>query len=238
MPSFTLDARALQSNLRRLSDRDATMAAVWALNDTADDVLKHVQERMDQVFDRPTRFTKNAFMMWRAKPSLLEAKVMERPSVGRRHYLKVEEFGGKRGQTGLEALLSSRLGHDGKISAAVPAAGARLNAYGNWSPSERNQALAAVSRQEQAAATATQGTRKRRRAGYFVPAASSPLSSGIWKRNPDGSIRKVLHFTTAVPVYRERLGFFDGAEDVSARQLPVHLQRTIAKMVERAASRS
>ncbi|SIS98357.1 hypothetical protein [Paracoccus saliphilus] len=236
MLQLSLDDRALQANLRRLSDRDARTAAVWALNDTADDVLKHVQGRMDQVFDRPTQFTKNAFMVWRAKPSLLEAKVMERPSVGRRHYLKVEEFGGKRGQTGLEALLSSRLGHDGKISAAVPAAGAKLNAYGNWSPSERNQALAAVSRQAPAAA-ATGGTRRRRRAGYFLPAASSRLSSGIWKRNPDGSIKKVLHFTTAVPEYRQRLGFFDGTEAVSARRLPVHLQRTIAKMVERAASR-
>ncbi|WP_245999204.1 hypothetical protein [Paracoccus methylarcula] len=236
MPTLSLDDRALQANLRRLADRDAKMAAVWALNDTADDVLAHVQGRMDQVFDRPTRFTRNAFMVWRAKPSQLEAKVLERPSVGRRHYLKVEEFGGPRGQTGLEALLSSRLGHDGRISAAVPAAGAKLNAYGNWSPGERNQALAATSRQEQAVA-ATGGTRKRRRAGYFVPAASSRLSPGIWKRNPDGSIRKLLHFTTAVPEYRERLGFFDGAEEVSARRLPVHLQRTIAKMIERSASR-
>lgn len=30
---------------------------------------------MDQVFDRPTRFTKNAFMVWRAKPATLVAPV-------------------------------------------------------------------------------------------------------------------------------------------------------------------
>lgn len=239
MFTLSLDDRELQANLHRLTDRAAKTAAAWALNDTADDVLKHVQGRMDQVFDRPTRFTKHAFMVWRARPSDLEAKVMERPSVGRRHYLKVEEFGGARGQTGLEALLTSRLAFDGHIAAAVPATGAKLNAYGNWSPGERNRALSAVQAQRETSTNTTRDARKRhrKRAGFFVPRAGSTLSPGIWRRDTDGTISKILHFTTAVPVYDERLGFFDGAGEVSANRLPVHLQRTIAKMVERVARR-
>lgn len=239
MFKLSLDDRELQLNLRRLAEHDARMAAVWALNDTADDVLEHVQGRMDQSFDRPTRFTKNAFMVWRAKPSMLEAKVMERPSVGKRHYLKVEEFGGPRDQTGLEALLTSRLAFDGYVAAVVPATGAKLNAHGNWSPGERNRALSAVQAQRDTSTNTTKDARKRhrRRAGFFVPRTDSSLSPGIWRRNTDGTISKVLHFTTAVPVYQERLGFFDGAEEVYAKRLPAHLRRTIEKMVDRAASR-
>ncbi|RJL13700.1 hypothetical protein C9E82_13305 [Paracoccus siganidrum] len=238
MLKITVEDQALQDSLRHLAERDIRVAATWALNDTASDVLQHVQDRMDEVFDRPTRFAKNAFTVRGARPTKLEAEVIERPSVGRRHFLKVQEFGGQRGQTGLEGLLSARLAYDGHIQAAVPAAGAKLDAYGNWSSGERNQALSAVQAQRDRTANTTDRSRRRnrKRAGFFVPREGSKLSPGIWKRNPDGSIQKILHFTTVAPVYEERLGFFDGAAEVYADRLPFHLKRTLAKMVSRRAS--
>lgn len=239
MLKLTIDDAQLQRNLRQLGEKDARQAAVWALNDTADDVLKHVQGRMDEVFDRPTRFTKNAFMVWRAKPNNLEAQVLERPSVGRRHYLKVQEAGGRRGQTGLERLLGSRVAYDGVLQSAVPGKGAKLDAYGNWSNGERNQALSAVQAQRDVATNTTADARKRRRkrAGFFVPKPGSKLSPGIWKRAADGSISKVLHFSAVAPVYSQRLGFQDGAEEVYRAKLPEHLARTFERMVRRVAER-
>lgn len=238
MLKISVDDRELQANLSRLADRDINVAATWALNDTAADVLKHVQDRMGEVFDRPTRFTKNAFTIRGARPSNLEAEVIERPTVGKRHYLKVQEFGGQRGQTGLEGLLDARLAYTGIIAAAVPAGGAKLDAHGNWSTGERNQALSAVQAQRDTTSNTTKVARKRnkRRAGFFVPREGSKLSPGIWKRNSDGSIAKVLHFTRYMPTYDKRLGFFDGAEEVFRDRLPGHLRRTFAKMVERRAS--
>ncbi|WP_313350726.1 hypothetical protein [Paracoccus sp. (in: a-proteobacteria)] len=235
MLKITVDDRGLQESLRLLSERDLNIAATWALNDTAADVLKHVQDRMDDVFDRPTRFTKNAFTIKGARPSKLEAEVMERPSVGRRHFLKVQESGGARGRTGLEGLLDARLTYDGTITAVTPASGAKLNAYGNWDTGERNRVLSAVQAQRETTATITKAARKRKRkrAGFFVPRAESSLSAGIWKRAADGSISKVLHFTRAMPTYDPRLGFFDGAADVYRAKLPGHLHRTIAKMAAR-----
>ncbi|SCY61752.1 hypothetical protein [Paracoccus tibetensis] len=231
------DDAELQRNLKQLIDKDARRAASWALNDTADDVLKHVQDRMDRVFDRPTRFTNNAFMVWRAKPNSLEAEVMERATVGRRHFLKVQELGGARAQTGLERLMASQLGAGGMImQAAVPAEGAKLDAYGNWANAERRQAIAAVS--GPAATAPAAGAKTRRRAGFFVSKPGSALSPGIWKRAPDGSISKVLHFTAGAPVYGPRLGFMDGASEVYADRLPAHLARTIEKMIERVAAKS
>ena len=79
-----IDDADLQRSLRQLADKDVRQTTAWALNDTAADVFKHVQDRMVQVFDRPTRFTKNAFMVWRAKHATLEAEVMDRPSEPRR----------------------------------------------------------------------------------------------------------------------------------------------------------
>lgn len=239
MLEISVDDRQLRANMRNLSEREAGWAGKFALDDTAADVLTHVQNRMDEVFDRPTRFTKNAFMVKKAHTRTLEAQVLERPSVGKRHYLKAQEFGGRRGQTGLEGLLTYRLAYDGIITAATPASGARLNAYGNWDTGERNQALSAVQAQRDKTTNTTAASRKRRRrrAGFFVPRQGSRLSPGIWKRNADGSIQKVLHFTRAMPVYDERLGFFDGAEQIWRDRLPEHLRRTLARAVSRAATR-
>lgn len=238
MLKVSIDDADLQRNLRQLADRDARQAAVWALNDTATDVLTHVQDRMGEVFDRPTRFTRNAFMVWRAKPSTLEAEVMERPSVGRRHYLKVQEIGGARAQTGLERRLGSRLDGEGQMQAAVPGSGAKLDAYGNWANVERRQAVDAVTSGGTARAAGPAGRRTRRRAGFFIPQAGSKLSPGIWKREPDGRISKVLHFTPIAPTYDRRLGFQDGAAEIYADRLPKHLARTFERMIRKAAERA
>ena len=235
-PRLQIDAgsmREFRSDVAQLSERDAKIAATWALNDTARDVLSHVRERMAQVFDNPTPFALNAFTVKGARPSDLTAVVQERNSVGRRHFLKVEEAGGRRPQTGVERNLATNLNYAGIVTAAIPAKGARLDAYGNWSRGERNQALSAVQAQKDKTANTTQDARKRhkRRAGYFVPRPGSVLSPGIWKRDAGGAVSKVLHFTDASPQYHAVLGFYDGAEEVYLRQLPRHLARTLAKMI-------
>lgn len=235
--TLKLDADAFLSGAERLGERDVRQAGAWALTDTAQDVLEHIQDQMDQVFDRPTRFTKNALMVWRATPRTLEASVVERPSVGRRHFLKVQETGGTRPQTALEKLLDDRLAYAGDLRAAVPAAGAKTNAFGNWQVGERNRALSAVQAQRDGTANTTAASRKRnrKRAGFFVPRKGSKLSPGIWRRDRDGGIEKVLHFTALAPHYEARLGFLDGAETVRADRLPVHLDRILTRMAAKAA---
>jgi class 3 adenylate cyclase len=44
-----------------MADRDLRIAAAWALNDTAQEANDHIGDRMTVVFDRPTKFTENAF---------------------------------------------------------------------------------------------------------------------------------------------------------------------------------
>lgn len=213
------------------------MATVWALNDTAKDVLKHMQGRMEVVFDRPTRFTKNAFQVgpW-AKKSSPVVEVKERPSVEPRHFLKVQESGGARPKTGLERLMTSRLAYEGDIQAVVPASGARLNSFGNWSPGERNQVLSAVQAQGDARTNTSDASKARNktRAGYFVPRPGSKLSPGVWRRKGKKSLKKVLHFTTAMPAYQKRLGFYDGVAEVFDDRFRHHFERSLERAMETA----
>ena len=239
MITLKLDDRDLQVGLSGLSGQKVKWAAKDALDLTAADVLAHVRGRVDAVFDRPTSFTRNAFGMRKAHTERLEATVFERPRQANRDYLKVQEAGGLRPRTGLEELLNSRLAYDGLITAAVPAPFATLDAYGNWSKGERNQALSAVQAQRDATANTTRASRRRnrKRAGFFVPGKDSRLPAGIWKRDPDGVIYQVLRFTRVVPQYQKRLGFYDGADEVFEMRLPIHLRQQIEARIARAAAR-
>jgi hypothetical protein len=232
--NITVDQSEVLRGFRTLEQRQIPQATVWALNDTAADILKDIQDRMDVVFDRPTRFTKNAFMVWRATKQTLEAAVQERPSVGRRHYLKVQEAGGTRGQTGLERMLTSALPYAGVINAVTPASGAKLNQYGNWSVGQRNQAISAIKGFGQSGfnANATARSKKRnagKRAAFFVPKPGSKLSAGIWSRDAGGGISKIVNFTESMPVYSKALNFQDGAERVFDQRIAPNMAAALQK---------
>jgi hypothetical protein len=229
--AMSLDDRAFRRQLTNLEVAQLPKASAIALNDTAYDALKFTQDRMDVVFDRPTRWTKNAIMVWRATKDNLEATLKERPSVGRRHYLKVQEAGGTRPQTGVERQLAAHVGYQGSIAAVIPAAGAKLDSYGNWSSGERNQVLSALGAQRDMTANQTDASRKRAkgRATYFVP--KTDLPPGVYRRTMTGELSKVLTFTKAMPSYAKRFGFYDGVQEVWQEKLPAHLDRALAKAV-------
>lgn len=234
--SVGLDATDFYRRLNDVERKQMPQATVWALNDTAAEILEHVQDHMEVVFDRPTRFTMNAFMVWRAKKSTMEAKVQERPSVGSKHYLKVQEVGGARPKTGLEKMLAGSLGYGGVMSALVPAAGARVDRFGNWSKGQRNQAISGIRawRETGYSANATEASqsRNRGRAGYFVPKPGGQLSPGIWKRTGKGNrekLTKVAHFLDYMPRYTGRLEFLEGAEVIYERRFSTNFDAAFRK---------
>jgi hypothetical protein len=106
-----------------------------------------------------------------------------------------------------------------------------LNSAGNWSPGERNKVLSAVQAQGDTRSNTTVQSRARRksRIGYFVPRKGSGLSAGVWKRDGKNRVSKILHFTTAMPNYVERLGFYDGAEEVYDAQFPIRFTAAFEK---------
>lgn len=225
MLNITHNVRDVTLALKRLSNEQLPAVTVGALNQTAYDALDAVKEEMVKVFDRPTRWTLNALMVWRATPDNQKAVVQERPSVGRRHYLKVQAHGGQRSETGVERLLKSNVAYSGFIAAVTPAKGAKLDRYGNWSPGQRNQLLSGVGAQRDRAANTTAASRRRNkgRATFFVPKEGS-LSPGVYSRQGD-KIEKVVHFTRSMPTYERRIDLPSVIERKAAQVFEDHFAR-------------
>jgi hypothetical protein len=235
MFSLSHNIPEVRAALHQLLVGDMPQITAMALNDTAYDALDAVKAEMTKQFDRPTRWTLNAFMVWRADARTLKAIVRERPSVGSRHYLKVQNTGGVRPRTGVESALISRLNYGGEIVAVTPAKGAKLDASGNWSTGQRNQLLSGVKAQRDATANTTAASRRRNRgrAQFFVPKPGSRLSPGVWMRDGD-SVTKVLNFTRSRPSYTRRVNFLQVAETKAGQVFEGHLALRLATAMRRA----
>lgn len=227
----------MDAPVRRLSNietRQLPFALSQALNDSAKEALELVQRQMDTVFDRPTPWTQNALMVWRATKETLEAQVKERPSVGRRHYLKVQEFGGQRPMKGIERNLATRLPYEGIIGAVIPGDAAQMDAYGNWSRGQQNKILSALQAQADPFANTPSASGKRRKRKprdiYFVPKPGQ-LSPGIWRRRDGFILDKVALFIDYQPQYQPRFEFYETAEASVRESLPRHFATRMAQAV-------
>ena len=201
-----------------------------ALNDTAHEVATDaLADEMRRAFDRPTRFTLQAFRFDRATKHRLVAVVQPKDRIGGRHYLYVQKDGGDRPKTGLERMLGSTLRYGGIIYAVTPAAGMRLDGNGNMSRGHLNQIISGIQANRDRTANTTAASRARNpgRAQYFVPRPGSRLSAGVWMRTAGGQLIKVLHFTSAMPSYEPRFDFAAAAERRALRVFPMHLSRRL-----------
>ncbi|MCW1934547.1 hypothetical protein OKW52_20390 [Pararhodobacter zhoushanensis] len=232
---MAVDASDFLRRSGEFMQRQLPQIEVWALNKTGDDALSALQDRMKVSFDRPTRWTLNAFQVWRATKSTRLAMVQERPSVGRRHYLKVQESGGPRQQTALEKLIEARVVSAEILRAVVPTRDARVDSYGNWSRGERNQALSEIGAQRDRAANATETSikraRRRGRSSYFVP-RNGGLTPGIWKRTVGGDLSKVATFAKRAPLYAPRLKFEDTVAATYRDRLEPNLKWAFERAVQ------
>lgn len=229
MLKLTHNIRDVTLALRRLSNEQLPAVTVSALNNTAFDALDAAKQEMERVFDRPTRWTLNALMVWRATVDKPQAEVRERPSVSKRHYLKVQAAGGERPQTGVERLLKATVSEAAFHAAVTPARGARLDGHGNWSPGQRNQLLSALGAQRDRAANTTAVSKRRnkgKRATFFVPDAKSRLSPGVYAR-VGKNVDKVVNFTRTAPVYDQRIDYHAVIERKAEEVFEDHFARRL-----------
>lgn len=234
MFSITADFDRAERILSDLGRRQLPFAAAQALNDTGADVLDAIELEIATTFDRPTRFTKKAFRLHRASKTNLRAQVLRKDAVASRHYLEVQERGGVRPQTGLETLMASRLKYGGIVQSVIPAKGARLNAYGNWSPGQRNQVLSSIkSQRDPRTNTAKRNSRRaRNKVGqYFVPREGSKLSPGVYQRMARNRVKKIVHITDSAARYRARFRFHERAERRARLVFEGHLVRRLRQAI-------
>lgn len=129
------------------SPTQVAFATAMALTKTAKDAEKAEQQEMRRVFDRPVPYTLRALRVVPATKDRLEASLFVKGyqddfrGVPPDNYLFPQVFGGERRMKAFERALQ-RVGVLPEGWRAIPASGARLDAFGNMSAGHINQILA------------------------------------------------------------------------------------------------
>lgn len=252
MISFRLNRAEFVRQLARQRRREA-LAAVSALNATAYDIVrKDLPRTMARVFDRPTRFTLNAFRYDKATLAEPVASVVYRyggkgARFGRRHYLVTQVEGGQRPPKAVETKLANRaraLGAAGFPARLYPTAAVPRDRYGNVRTGFWNRVLSDVQAQTEQGygANRTAASLKRNRnyraQRFFIAGVgrSRHLAPGVWMRRGN-RIAPVLLGADHVD-YARRFPFWQVAERAVRRRFPLYLARARARMTRAGAARA
>lgn len=208
-----------------------------ALNHTANQAMPVLRAEMSSVFDRPTPWTLNSVRILHATPASLEAALWVKDESGGKNPFSAEDYlmpqveGGERFQRRSEGYLrESGILPAGRF--VVPAAGARLDSYGNIQKGHMMQILSGLkamklSGSDNAATDSKRSLRKGHALAFFVmKRGKTPI--GIAERRGKNVIM-VLAFVRQ-PQYRERFKFHDVVRRVAEddAQLETNIDKAIA----------
>jgi hypothetical protein len=223
--------------LAKLGDGLAPRALADALNHTANQARQALKAEMASVFDRPTPWVLNSIRILNATPRQLEAAVWVQDVAGGKNPFSAEDYlmpqveGGERIKRNSEGYLrESRILPAGRF--VVPAAGARLDSYGNIQKGHMMQILSGLkamklSGSDNAASDSKRSLRKGHALAFFViKRGKTPI--GIAERRGK-SVVMVLAFVRQ-PQYRERFKFHDVVRRVAENdgQLEANIDKAIA----------
>lgn len=251
----------VKSNAKQVGDRIGRMssqvnfALARALTWTAGDARDALRTEMTRVLDRPTAYTLNGVRVWPATKAKLVAHVGLRETYTE-HYLRPQVEGGRRRLKGLEVRLQ-KIGVMFPDEMAMPAKGARLDAYGNVSRGQIVQILSQLgsAKFDGDNSTATNSKRsraKRAREAYFASRPgrefgrrrkdgqgndkSQHLPAGIWMRRSFGpwgtAVKPIFIFVRKLPDYQKRFAFYDVAQDTTRKTFPKNYRRSMAQALK------
>lgn len=261
--------------LKGMSDRRIKSALATALTRTAIEAKDAAVARMSVDLDRPTPYTRNSVRVKTATGTEAAAGVRNLPNpndpfdgrlvesgylsadvfvkdasgITRKgtpatEYLMPQVVGGARRLKRLELALQAK-GAMPKGWQVVPAAGARLDAYGNVSRGQVMQVISQLGTELVAGANRTMSTdaRKRinaqRRAGgrFFVVMPGGGKQPGVYQREFYGhNVTPVFIFVRST-AYRPRYGFHAEVQRTAQQRLPANVQAAIAASAARLAAR-
>ncbi|MDH0894234.1 MULTISPECIES: hypothetical protein [unclassified Pseudomonas] len=236
----SIDARDLDDalgGLQVLGSGLAELALADALNHTANQGNLALSAAMSEVFDRPTPWTLKSTRILHATPQRLEAALWVKDESGGKNPFSAEDYllpqvdGGERITRRSEKYLrEADILPPGRF--VVPAAGARLDAYGNLQRGHMMQILSGLKVMHRAgsdhnATNSERSVRKGHAKAFFVmKRGSTPI--GIAERRGK-SVVMVLAFVRQ-PQYRERYRFHDVVRRVAEndQQLEANIDKAIA----------
>ena len=171
---------------------------------------------MRRVFNNPTPYAINSLFVQPSTKDTLSARVMVKNTAGRgvvpENFLFPEVAGGGRKNKGFETWLRYS-GFIGSGDHAIPVKDSHLlDAYGNVSGPVTRGLMSALLDSKGGATTYKLNAKgkkvidKRGRAGGLIFAISKGKNRGLFEKKGD-VVRKIFHFTSKAPVYRQRLDF-------------------------------
>jgi hypothetical protein len=216
--NIKVDSKAVMRALDSLSIQDVPFITAYTLTLTGQDIKAAEYTTMQQVFDRPTRFTLNAFRLKPATKEDLTAVVDFKEgfgSVPAWRYPGPEVVGGPRSKKSHELALQ-RAGILKQDEFVVPGQGAVLDAYGNMNGGEITRILSQLKASPDPMQNASNGKRSKAKGqmvgSYFVLRGRSG-KDGVYLRKGDRTIVPVMMFVRA-PNYRPRFPFYEMATEV------------------------
>ncbi|WP_422491723.1 hypothetical protein [Endozoicomonas sp. ALE010] len=218
-----LDIEGLTRQLDQFRRRQVPFATALAMTRLGGIAKGEVEEEMQRVFDRPTRYTMNSLFLRPARKRDVNPKAVvwfrdwSPKGTAATKYLTPEVHGGERNTKRSESLLRRR-GLLGSEEFLVPSRTAKLDRYGNISRGQVVKMLSNV----RAQFDTSQNTTNSRKTQYFVGRPGGK-AKGVWMRRG----RKVQPFMmiTRQPKYRRRLDF----HGVSERSIRRHYNKEFGK---------
>lgn len=238
----------MQQAIQQMSARRMAAACATALTRTGQQIKTGFVDEIKAKIDRPTPYTLRSVYLRGATAQRLEAEVWLKDDASgglpATKYLGPLVDGGPRSTKRFELALQSR-GTMPKGWRVVPAAGARLDQYGNLSRGQIAQIIAQLGTELLRGYDNTpKGLRariagQRRAGGQFtavLPGMRTRLKPGIYQREFTGrNLTPVVLYVQAVS-YSKRLDFEGVARRVADEQLPIELDRAIGEQLQRMAS--
>jgi len=245
------DTDRLQRKLNNLVNQQMPYATSLAINETLKTLETYNKALMQKAFDRPTRFTMNAFYVQFSNKRTLRGALRRKQMVVGRHYLEVQDSGGPRGMKAFENNFKFRLPYRGMIHGVLPTENTPLDGHGNMTMAFVNKVSAQLEIMRDPAsnkgyAKKTKGGRRSRAVRYMVPDIDHPLAQpgrggpGVYAVQPDplgkkrtGSrVQKVLGFAQNAPMYKKRTDFDNkmkrAATNIMPGKMRVGIKRALA----------
>lgn len=250
----------LRRDLAGFSERRLNAAIATGLTRTAVKVRDGVRAQLPSILDRPTPYTTRQLLYVPASASKLAAgvgfniigvsaqiggpvtyKSLAPGETPADRYLSPNIDGGQRGTKRLEVALRAA-GALPQGWLIVPGAGARIDAYGNWSRGQIIQVLSQLrirlvaGSERNMSRDATKAIRAQRKAGgrfFVIKPGSKGAAPGIYQREFTGNNVTPVAVFVRQATYRKRFDF-DG---IAARLTEQHLQPEIDRAIGESAAR-
>ncbi|MDP1628845.1 hypothetical protein [Parvibaculum sp.] len=252
----TFDIRSLDAFGRKL-EGVAAKQLPFAMAKTLTQTAKHaasedVPAAMKRAFDRPTRYTLNAFAILPATKTKLRAEILPRAFAGKGNiaweYLDPEVSGGARDAKRGEKRLSATLGQRVYL---VPAKGTKLDKSGNVSKATMVKVLSGLGALGDQSATKASAKRAKRKvvshggingskrrgtnSEFFVGRSKSgrkPIA--IYQFKGRDKVVPVLAIVTKQPSYKPRLAFGPVIDKSVRTHMPRFFERNLEDAIRTA----